>query len=30
MQGIADATRAAASQDVNIENIEYNGETPVF
>ena len=30
MQGIADATRAAAEQDVNIENIEYNGETPVF
>ena len=30
MQGIADATRAAASQDVNIENIAYDGETPVF
>ena len=30
MQGIADATRAAASQDVNIENIAYDGETSVF
>lgn len=30
MQGIADATRAAAAQDVNIENIAYDGETPVF
>ena len=30
MQGIADATRAAAEQDVNIENIVYDGEPAVF
>ena len=30
MQGIADATRAAAEQDVNIENIVNDGEPAVF